>query len=231
MYCIKCGVKLADTEKKCPLCGTVPYHPDISRIELDPIYPANQYPLTKISPIGILVTVSAAFLLAILITLICDLRFSGAVSWSGFVIGGISVAYELFILPFWFEKPNPVIFVPCGFVATGLYLLYINLATNGDWFLSFAFPVVGILGIITTAVVTLMKYVRSGGLFIFGGAFIALGMFIPLVEFLINYTFGIKQVLLWSFYPLAGFVFIGGMMIFFAVCRPAREKMERKFFI
>ena len=28
MYCIKCGVKLADTEKKCPLCGTVVYHPE-----------------------------------------------------------------------------------------------------------------------------------------------------------------------------------------------------------
>ena len=231
MYCIKCGVKLADTEKKCPLCGTVPYHPDISRIELGPLYPDNQYPLTKISPIGILVTISAAFLLAILLTLICDLRFSCAVSWSGFVIGGISVAYELFVLPFWFEKPNPVIFVPCGFAATGLYLMYINLATNGDWFLSFAFPVVGILGIITTAVVTLMKYVRRGGLLIFGGAFITLGLFIPLIEFLINYTFGIKDVLMWSFYPLAGLMFIGGIMIFFAVCRPAREKIERKFFI
>ena len=33
MYCINCGVKLADSEKRCPLCGTVPYHPDIVRQE------------------------------------------------------------------------------------------------------------------------------------------------------------------------------------------------------
>ena len=29
MYCVKCGVELADSEKKCPLCGTPVFHPDI----------------------------------------------------------------------------------------------------------------------------------------------------------------------------------------------------------
>ena len=31
MYCIKCGVELADSEKKCPLCGTVVFNPELSR--------------------------------------------------------------------------------------------------------------------------------------------------------------------------------------------------------
>ena len=26
MYCIKCGVELADSEKVCPLCGTRVFH-------------------------------------------------------------------------------------------------------------------------------------------------------------------------------------------------------------
>ena len=29
MYCIQCGVKLADSQSACPLCGTVVFHPDI----------------------------------------------------------------------------------------------------------------------------------------------------------------------------------------------------------
>ena len=29
MYCIKCGVELADSEKVCPLCGTRVFHPDL----------------------------------------------------------------------------------------------------------------------------------------------------------------------------------------------------------
>ena len=31
MYCIKCGVELSDSEEKCPLCGTVVFHPYIKR--------------------------------------------------------------------------------------------------------------------------------------------------------------------------------------------------------
>ena len=44
MYCIKCGVRLADTENKCPLCGTVPFHPEITREEAEPLYPRDRYP-------------------------------------------------------------------------------------------------------------------------------------------------------------------------------------------
>jgi hypothetical protein len=35
----------------------------------------------------------------------------------------------------------------------------------------------------------------------------------------------------WSLYPLTALVLLGGMLIFLAICRPARETMERKFFL
>ena len=54
MYCIKCGVKLADSEKKCPLCGTVPFHPDIRMEEGEPLYPPDQYPRQQVNRKGIL---------------------------------------------------------------------------------------------------------------------------------------------------------------------------------
>lgn len=31
MYCINCGVELADSETVCPLCGTRVFHPDMPR--------------------------------------------------------------------------------------------------------------------------------------------------------------------------------------------------------
>ena len=43
-------------------------------------------------------------------------------------------------LRFGSKRPNPVIFVPCGFAAVLAYLLYIDLAVHGGWFLKFAFP-------------------------------------------------------------------------------------------
>ena len=41
MYCIKCGVELKDSEEKCPLCGTVVFHPDMKRPDGEKPYPAE----------------------------------------------------------------------------------------------------------------------------------------------------------------------------------------------
>lgn len=231
MYCVKCGVKLADTEKQCPLCGTVAFHPDIVREEVASLYPPVRNPNPQVSHWGALVIVSTAFLLPILITLLCDLQISGGVTWSGYVSGAMLVGYVIGVLPFWFRKPNPVIFVPCGFAAVGLYVLYIDLVTGGGWFLPFAFPVIGYVTLVVTAVIALVRYVKRGYLYIFGGALIAMGGLMPLMEFLINFTFRTKDFLMWSFYPLIVLALLGGMLIFLAICHPARESMERKFFI
>ena len=231
MYCIHCGVKLADTERVCPLCGTVPFHPDIPFVEAESLYPKDRQPVTAISPLAVPIVITTAFLAALTVTLLCDLRIFGGITWSGYVIGALLTAYEIFILPFWFKKPNPVIFVPCAFTTAGLYLAYINYAVEGDWFLRFAFPIVGAIGLIVTTVVVLTRYLRRGWLYIFGGAAVAAGVFAPVMEFLLNLTFNRAQKFLWSFYPMTALVLLGGMLIFLAVCRPARETMERKFFI
>ncbi len=232
MYCIKCGVKLADAPDPCPLCGTVPYHPELTCQKAEHLYPQDRYPVQQLSPRGALIVVTAVlFLLPTVITLLCNWRLDGAVTWSGYVVGGLAVLYVPFVLPYWFKKPNPVIFVPCGFLAAGLFLLYISLATGGGWFLSFAFPVTGAVGLICTAVVTLLRYVAGGRLYIFGGAILALGAFLPVMELLLNLTFGIEGYIGWSFYPLGALAVLGGMLIFLAIYRPARETVERKFFL
>ena len=117
------------------------------------------------------------------------------------------------------------------FLAAGLYLLYINYAVDGDWFLSFAFPVTGVVGLIATAVSALLKYVRRGLLYIFGGSMIAMGAFMPLMEFLLCITFEPIRFYGWSLFPLPALAVIGGMLIFLAINRRAREKMEKRFFI
>lgn len=230
MYCVQCGVKLADTETRCPLCDTRVFHPDIVREKAEPLYPEKAYPTASQNSLWAPILLSAAFLLPIGIVLLCDWQIHRAITWSGYVVGALLLGYVLVVLPLWFKKPNPVIFVPCGFAAVGLYLLYINGATDGDWFLSFAFPVVGCVGLIVTAVVTLLRYVRRGKLYIIGGAVIAMGACMLLMEFLMNLTFGFTHFVGWSLYPLVALVLLGGFLIFLAICRPARETMERKFF-
>lgn len=230
MYCVKCGVKLADTEAVCPLCKTKVYHPDITQGEAESLYPDNKYPTSRrnLLPQAI---ITFAVLLTSVIVFLCDMQFSGGVTWSGYVMGALLCGYVTLILPLWFEHPHPAIFVPCAFVVIGAYLLYISLVTNGGWFLSFAFPVTGGVGLIVTAVAILLYHLKRGVFFIIGGASIALGTFMMLVEFLLNFTFGITPFIWWSLYPLSLLALIGGFLIFLGAYRPVREAMQRRFFI
>ena len=231
MYCIKCGVKLADSEKKCPLCNTIVCHPEFEPNPDRALYPNNKLPANHSGSHARSVVLIILFLIPLIVCFFADLSFDGTLAWFGYVAGALAIVYIAFALPLWFKKPNPGIFLPCDFVSAGLYLLYIDLATHGDWFLSFAFPVTGGIGLIVTAVVALLKYLRRGSLYILGGAMIALGAFMPLMEFLICVTFTGLRFVGWSLYPLITLVLLGGMLIFLAISRPARETMERKFFL
>ena len=126
MYCVKCGVQLADTEKRCPLCQTAVYHPDIIQPEAEAEYPKKKMPdKGKQNRVACFI-ITAFFLIALFIIPLCDMQFDRTVDWAGFATGGILLLYEIFVLPFWFKRPNPVIFVPCGFGAvllTGIFAL------------------------------------------------------------------------------------------------------------
>lgn len=229
MFCMNCGVRLADTEKKCPLCGTAAYHPEIERKEAQPLYPGNKVPCTVPNPVAVNITVLAFYLVPVLVTFLIDWEIDRELSWFGYVLGAIALAYVVTALPSWFGKPNPVIFVPCDFAAAALYLLYICLNTGGSWYLSFALPVVVSVCLVASALTVLLRYMKRGRLYIWGGFLIALGGLAFLVEILVSAAFDIHFVF-WSVYPLSVLLLFGVLLIYLAVNGNAREMMERKFF-
>ena len=229
MYCIKCGVKLADSEKRCPLCDTVVYHPDLARTDGEPIYPKGRMPVRKSGKKALCGAVIILFMIPLVVCLIADLSFDGTLDWFGYLVGALLVTYVTLALPMWFKRPNPTIFIPCDFVAAAIYLLYVSLVTGGEWYLTFALPVTALFCLITSAVVTLLHYLKSGRLYIFGGALMALALAMPLLELLLFVTFDL-QFIGWSFYPLAVLMIIGGLLIYLGINRTAREILARKLF-
>ncbi len=229
MYCINCGAHLDDSIEKCPLCETKVYHPDIPLKKSEPLYPKNRIPKVKKRSKAFNGAVIIMFLIPVVVSFLADFHYDREINWFGYVFGALILGYTAFALPMWFEKPNPVIFVPCVFLVTIGYLLYINGITNGDWFLSFAFPISGGFGLICTAVVTLTHYLKRGRLYIWGGAFCLTGAFIMLIEFLLSNTFKVNFIG-WSLYPLSVLVIIGGLLFYLAINKSAREVMERKLF-
>jgi hypothetical protein len=231
MFCIKCGVELAASEAKCPLCGTVVYHPDLPLPEGRPTFPENAQPKLRVNRRGTLLITTAIYLMLILQLLVYDISIAERLTWSLYSAGGIILSYIVLILPSWFSRPNPVIFVPCDFAAAALYLLFIDLQTGGGWFLPLAFPITGVFCIIVTAVITLCRYVKRGYFYILGGAIIATGGAIVLLEFLLDLTFAFNKFYFWSSYPMIGCTLVGLALIVIGICRPLRESLAKKFFV
>ena len=231
MYCMKCGVKLAESQENCPLCGLRVYHPDLPSPSEDKLFPKEPLPPLPARSHVFSAAATIIFLLPLLLVLFADLNSTGSITWSGYVVGALLVGYVIVILPIWFAKPNPVIFVPCGCGAVLLYLLYIDLITPGSWFLPFVLPVGGAITLTLSAMVTLLHYLKRGRLYIYGGGMMAFGGTFLLTEFTLSYTFASARFIGWSVYPCGTLFLLGCTLIFLAICRSAREAAHRRFFI
>ena len=232
MYCVKCGVELADSERSCPLCGTEVILPEnVKRPHAEPSYPPFPgAPTEGITRVGAMSLLTFLFFLPFALCLIIDTEINGLVEWSGFASGGILLLYIVLLLPCWFRRPSPAIFTPVSFAALGLYLLYVNYAVEGSWFLTFALPLTAAVGLLSTATMTLLYYVRGGKPFILGGASILFGGIMILIEFLLHITFAHPPLFRWSLYPFAAFFLIGIFLLLVGIIRPLREFMHRKLF-
>ena len=76
MYCIQCGVKLADSEKQCPLCGTRVFHPDLDMPDGLPPYPKGKQPPTAPRSFLWHIILTALFLIPILVVPLCDIQLT-----------------------------------------------------------------------------------------------------------------------------------------------------------
>lgn len=230
MYCIKCGAELSEGQKKCPLCETEVYHPDFLKIDND-TYPKNNTPPDKFEQKGLMFIVTMMFLIPFVLCLLCDVSVHETVVWSGYAMSGIALAYLVLALPFWFRRPNPVIFVPCDFVGMLGVLFYIDFATQGGWFLTFALPTVGAFAVLATAFVAIYRYVRRGRLYLYSGSILALGAYMVGLEALISNTFDGGVQFIWSRYPFSVAMIFGIMLLVIAICKPLRNSLKKKFFL
>ena len=229
MYCVKCGVRLQDGTKRCPLCETPVWNPGEPETAT-PTFP-DRYPVPpKSRRYPILAFLTAFLIAASLSPLIFCLTNLHGVYWSGYVMLGCALFYFCVVFPFWFERREPLIFVPLAFVLTSGYLLYICLYTGGDWFLSFAFPLTMLVGLLCTAAVALFRFGRRRRLLKTGILLIAIGCSTMLAELFQRITFG-GRMFAWSLYPVCAFSVIGLTLILCGLIPPWRAYFERKLFM
>ena len=229
MYCVKCGVRLQEGTERCPLCETPVWNPE-GTASAAPSF-SDRYPVPpKSRRYPILAFLTAFLIAASLSPLIYCLTNLHGVYWSGYVMLGCALFYFAVVFPFWFERREPLIFVPLAFLLTSGYLLYICLYTGGRWFLSFAFPLTMLVGILTTAAVAIFRLSRRRRLAKTGILLIAIGCSTMLAELFQHITFG-GRMFAWSLYPVCAFSIMGLFVFLCGVIPPWRAYFERKLFL
>ena len=143
---------------------------------------------------------------------------------------GCALFYFAVLFPFWFERREPLIFVPLSFVLISGYLLYICLYTGGNWFLPFAFPVTMLTGLLTTASLALFRFGKRRRLLKTGILLVAIGCSAMLIELFASITFHTRM-FAWSLYPVCAFSLIGLFLILCGLIPPWRAYLERKLFL
>jgi hypothetical protein len=112
------------------------------------------------------------------------------------------------------------------------YLLYINFSVEGQWFWTLAFPIATMVTVIVTALVTLLKYIKSHRLYIVGGAFILTGVMTVMIEFFLHLTYEFQHSgYIWSLYPLAFLALIGITLIVVEIVKPFKESLRKMFYL
>jgi len=228
MYCVKCGVSLQEGIDRCPLCGTPVWNPDSTPFVSKYNTAAVPEKTADRKPAAIFFTL-LTLLAAAAVTGICFGLYR-SLNWGDIVLMSLLLFFIIAILPVWFDNPNPVVFIPIDIAAVEGFLLYICLRTGGHWFLSFAFPCAGILGIIATATAALLKYLKRGRYCVLGGMQILLGLFCILLEFFQHITFD-TAMFTWSLFASIALFTSGIFLLCVGIIRPLREFVNRVFYI
>ncbi|MBQ1377089.1 MAG: hypothetical protein IIY77_03880 [Lachnospiraceae bacterium] len=227
MYCVKCGVKLQEGTARCPLCNTPVWNPEEVYQEkaysdrLPEHYNESDIPTAII--LTVLLIIACGVVLAVCFGLYHEIR------WGGYAALGIALFYIIVVLPMWFRHPKVEFHIPLDHLAVGGYVLYCCMKTGGHWFLSFAFPIIGINCLLFTALITLLKHVEGSRPYIFGGFLILLGGFTMLIEFFEHITFK-TPMFTWSIYSFPAIAVSGLFLILAGVIKPLRMALRRKFF-
>ena len=138
-YCVNCGVKLAKSEKRCPLCNTKVINPNKHIEENIPAYSSKIENFKKINYKFLSKLVLLVLVIISSIVVICDLLFDYEISWSIYVV--LSIFYlGTYILSPGFNNIYVFVFIELFSTQFLMFVIaYLNSFLHLYWYLLFPF--------------------------------------------------------------------------------------------
>lgn len=164
-YCVNCGVKLAESEKICPLCSTPVINPNAGQREYYAPYPSRvEHHAGAVNKAFVALLGIFILLIPISVGLIFQIISGFEHTWPIYVYGGCAIAFFAVLFPLYFKKPHIYIYLVVNGVSTALYALLIAALGGGvlSWYLPLALPIIALIFTVTAVCVLICRIKRLG---------------------------------------------------------------------
>lgn len=230
-YCVHCGVKLSESEKKCPLCNTTVIDP---AQPFDPAVP-RAYPIRtpeqqiKRNKRFLLLLFALLFLAPALLCLMVDLLPGSGISWSIYPSGALALFFVAASIPVLFPRGWDLASLGADFIALNGYLFLVERETDsGVWFFPIVFPSL-LMGAVLLLLICIARRCRwlnkLSGL---AAVILAIGAECLGIEIVLSLHGLGHAAFFWSPYVAGPCVFIALVLFFINGNRTVREEVRRR---
>ena len=148
-YCEHCGVELAPSERRCPLCDTPVLDPNRQE---EPAVESSFPELVdltdkRINTRFLTLLIGLLLLAPLTAVVLIDLLTTHDLTWSRYVMGAELCLLAFFVFPSNVKLRRPYLYIAVDVAVAALYVLMIHAATGAaGWYLAFALPLILALG-------------------------------------------------------------------------------------
>ncbi|MDY3278937.1 MAG: DUF6320 domain-containing protein [Eubacteriales bacterium] len=230
-YCVHCGVKLHEGEKRCPLCGTVSIDPN----EQPASDPGRTYPVRtpeqdlKRGKQFFLVLEAVLLLVPAGLCCLIDLLTGGGIHWSIYTLATLVSLFLVSAVPVLVPKYRTYSTIGIGFVVLSGYLLFIeHISGTSGWCLPVVIPSLALAAAMLTVILALWRGGRLNKVTLLGAGFAAVAVECLAIEWLLSRSLTGRMALAWSPYAVAPCLFIAVVLFFINGNRSIREEVRRR---
>ncbi len=229
-YCVHCGVKLGEGEKRCPLCFTPVIDPaEPQKASVQRAYPVRT-PEQELKRNKHFLLFLAGLMLAApaLLCLIIDLLLTGKITWSGYASSALILLFAAVTVPLLVNRFQAYVAVGMGFASLNAYLFLVErLSDSGRWFFPIALPAISLCAALLTVIILMYRRQALNKLTVIAASFAAAAVECVAIEWLIAAANGMSGVFIWSPFVLAPCIFISLALFFVNYNRAVREEVRR----
>lgn len=234
-YCVNCGVELAKSEKRCPLCDVEVINPAAPFDESA----ARPYPKhverinERVDRRYAAIFISLLMLIPLFITIFMDLIVNGGgFSWSLYVIGGTALLFTCAILPMLLQNRRPALYVLLDGAALAILLLLIERVGGSRWFLPLGLPLAALATAFTLiSLCVFSKKARLDPLVRWAVQLTLTGLLTVGVELIVDRFLGQLSFPRWSMYAMFPCLVLSVCLLTLNRKAKVKDEIRRRFFI